>query len=78
MTDGRPLDQVPVTLTHVRSGRTVNGRVTDGSGWFGFVDLAPGSWRVNVALPPGVRGPSTSTVDVRPGAIATPRLSPLT
>lgn len=77
MADGRPLDQVPVTLTHVRSGRTVNGRVTDGSGWFGFVGLTPGTWRVNLALPPGVRGASTTTVDVRPGATATPRLGPL-
>ncbi|GAA1041206.1 glycoside hydrolase family 10 protein [Virgisporangium ochraceum] len=78
LTDGTPLDQVPVTLTHTRSGRTVDGRVTDGSGWFGFVDLAPGTWRVDVTLPRGVRGPSTTTVDVRAGAVATPRLAPLT
>jgi hypothetical protein len=77
MTDGRPLDQVPVTLTHMRSGRTVNGRITDGSGWFGFVGLAPGTWRINVELPAGVRGTSTTTVDVRPGATATPRPGPL-
>lgn len=77
MADGRPLDQAPVTLTHVRSGQTVNGRVTDGSGWFGFVGLKPGTWRVKVGLPPGVRGPNTSTVDVRAGETATPRMGPL-
>src|SRR5688500_1694389 len=77
MTNGRPLDQVPVTLTHVRSGRTVNGRVTAGSAWFGFVGCAPGTRRLSVAPPPGVQGTSTTTVDVRPGATATPRLGPL-
>lgn len=77
LTDGRPLDQAPVTLIHLRTGQRIDGRRSDGSGWFGFVDLTPGAWLVRVTLPPGVHGRSIDVVEVRSGRVATPRLAPL-
>ncbi|HEY6737821.1 MAG TPA: family 10 glycosylhydrolase [Actinopolymorphaceae bacterium] len=74
--DGTGLDQVPVTLTNLRTGERVTGRVTDGSGWFGFVDLDPGLWLVRADLPRGVHGKSVDLVNVRKGKIAEPRLGP--
>jgi uncharacterized lipoprotein YddW (UPF0748 family) len=76
LTNNTALDQVPVELTNLRTGRKVTGRVTDGAGWFGFVDLEPGKWLVKAKLPRGVHGDATEVVEVRKGKIAKPHLGP--
>ncbi|HZK04448.1 MAG TPA: family 10 glycosylhydrolase [Actinomycetaceae bacterium] len=67
--DGAALDQVEVTVrlaggssTDVRSSRT------DGNGWFGIVDLRPGTWVVSVTEP-GLTGCEV-TVTVAAGELA--------
>lgn len=77
LADGTALDQVPVTLWNPATGQKVTGRLTDGSGWFGFVDVAPGYWLVSLDLPDGVHGERVAMVEVRAGEIATPVFSPL-
>ncbi|HLZ47382.1 MAG TPA: family 10 glycosylhydrolase [Candidatus Limnocylindria bacterium] len=47
---GRAIAGAAVTLYDL-SDRPVGQRVTDGSGWFGFVDLAPGSYRATIDSP---------------------------
>lgn len=69
--DGTPLDQVSVTLTNTTTGDEITGRVTDGSGWFGFVDVKPGKWKVTAELPVGVDGESSVVVKVKKGGLAT-------
>lgn len=61
--DDKPLDQEPVRLTNVETGKKVAERVTDGSGWFGFVDVKPGEWRVEA-------GERKDTVEVDAGETA--------
>lgn len=56
-----------VTLLSDASGAVVRTQTTDGMGWFGFVDLAPGRYRVG-------SGARSATVDVTPGAVATAAL----
>jgi uncharacterized lipoprotein YddW (UPF0748 family) len=70
-TSGTSLDQVDVTLRHLTTNQTVSGRTTDGSGWFGFVDLAPGLWLAQIDLPDGVVGKPVSVVRVAKGELAT-------
>lgn len=77
LVDGTPLDQVQITARHLTSGRRVTGRLTDGTGWFGFVDLVPGVWLVEARLPRGVVGRHLDAVTVTKGTIATATLAPL-
>ncbi|HEV2249422.1 MAG TPA: family 10 glycosylhydrolase, partial [Candidatus Limnocylindria bacterium] len=44
---GAPIAQAAVTLTD-GNGNVIAQRTTDGSGWFGFVDVLPGSYRVTI------------------------------
>jgi len=74
--DGTALDQVPVTLWNPATGQRVTGRLSDGSGWFGFVDVAPGTWLVNVDLPDEVQGQRVAKIEVRAGEIANPAFTP--
>jgi uncharacterized lipoprotein YddW (UPF0748 family) len=46
--NGLPFDQVRVTVHDVSGQTQIASRLTDGSGWFGFVDLAPGRYKVTV------------------------------
>jgi uncharacterized lipoprotein YddW (UPF0748 family) len=46
--DGEQLDQVQVELYEAETDALVGTRLTDGSGWFGFVDLAPGRYKAMV------------------------------
>ena len=67
---GGVADQVDVVLHPV--GRTPGEPVvvrTDGSGWFGAVDLAPGRYRVQV-VEEGATGTSSTHVRVRAGEVA--------
>ena len=45
--DGTALDTTPVTIENLETNSTRNG-MTDGGGFFGAVDLAPGPYRANV------------------------------
>lgn len=56
-----------VTLLSDASGAVIRTQTTDGTGWFGFVDLAPGRYRVS-------SGARSATVDVTAGAVATAAL----
>lgn len=46
--EGAPLDQVQVDLYDAETDAFVGTMFTDGSGWFGFVDLAPGRYKAMV------------------------------
>jgi uncharacterized lipoprotein YddW (UPF0748 family) len=73
--DGEPVDGIEVRV-HAEQGRDlVATTVTDGSGWFGAVDLAPGRYRVE--LPPAsVEGPRLTRVTVEAGELADASLRP--
>lgn len=75
LADGTPLDQITVTATHLRTGKAVVRR-GDGSGWFGFVDLRPGTWLLRVDLPDGVIGKPVDTVRIKRGGLATADFGP--
>jgi len=71
MANGTPADQVQVDLYDVRQ-RLVASRRTTGSGWFGFVDLAPGAYRLAAAGPGGAQASASVTVvagQVAPAAL---------
>jgi hypothetical protein len=61
----------------VVTGQKVTGRLTDGTGWFGFVDLRPGTWLIEAKLPKGVFGKHLDAVQVKKGKVAKASLSPL-
>jgi uncharacterized lipoprotein YddW (UPF0748 family) len=46
-TSGAPIGQAPITL-YDGNNNLIAQRMTDGSGWFGFVDLLPGAYRVTI------------------------------
>jgi hypothetical protein len=48
-TEGIAIAQTQVLLFSAASGAIVRSLKTDGNGWFAFVDLAPGSYRVDAA-----------------------------
>ena len=65
---GQPLADRAVTLTDAATGAVVRTQMTDGAGWFGFADLAPGSYRAS-------SGTRSGSVTVTAGAIATATLA---
>ena len=67
-TNGTPIAGAAVTL-YDAGDRAVGQRVTDGSGWFGFVDLAPGGYRATIDSP-SARA-SSGGVSVTAGQVAT-------
>ncbi len=68
---GRALDQVGVTLKRFPGGAEQT-RLTDGSGWFGFVDVKPGFYLVKVDLPAGVVGRQARFLWVGKGSFSEP------
>ena len=64
---GAPIAQTAVTLYDARNNAIAQ-RVTDGAGWFGFVDLVPGTYRVTIDSPAAVA--STGNVSVIAGQVA--------
>lgn len=64
---GVPITQAAVTLFDARNNAIAQ-RTTDGTGWFGFVDVLPGSYRVTIDSPSAVA--STGAVTVGAGQIA--------
>jgi uncharacterized lipoprotein YddW (UPF0748 family) len=71
--EGAPFDQVRIDLYDAESHRPIGSRVTDGSGWFGFVDLSPGRYELVVDLP-ATRGGAANT-DVASGRVTTVSLT---
>ena len=64
---GAPIVQTTVSLFDA-SNALVAQRVTDGWGWFGFVDLAPGAYRATIDSPRAAS--STGSVTVSAGQLA--------
>jgi uncharacterized lipoprotein YddW (UPF0748 family) len=73
--DGAVADQVEVTLW--RRGEQVATATTDGNGWFGFVDVAPGRYQVRVDRD-AVRGPHLATATVTAGRLTGADVRPVT
>ncbi len=72
--DGDPVDQVELTLT--RRGETHATQLTDGSGWFGFVDVEPG--RYQLRLESGrTAGRQTYQVEVAAGELGQVEITPI-
>jgi uncharacterized lipoprotein YddW (UPF0748 family) len=72
---GAPFDQVRVDLYNAETDAFIASRITDGSGWFGFVDLAPGRYKVMVD---GARayGQRVEVFNVTRGQLTTITLTP--
>ncbi|MBA2633263.1 MAG: family 10 glycosylhydrolase [Chloroflexi bacterium] len=72
---GVPFDQVRVDLYDAETDALVGTRLTDGSGWFGFVDLEPGRYK---AIVDGERahGRRVSVVTVTAGQVTETAIAP--
>lgn len=64
--DGEIVDSIAVTVS--RKGETVAETTTDGNGWFGAVDLEPGSYQVRVPAAE-TSGRRTRVVTVQAGNV---------
>jgi hypothetical protein len=58
---GAPIAQAPITLYDMNNN-VIGQKVTDGFGWFGFVDLLPGTYRATVDSPRAVASSGSATV----------------
>jgi uncharacterized lipoprotein YddW (UPF0748 family) len=81
LADGTVLAQTQVLLFSAASGAIVRSIKTDGGGWFAFVDLPPGSYRVDAAggtlgSADVVAGRLTTLGEAAPGPIPTPTATP--
>ncbi|RPJ30833.1 MAG: hypothetical protein EHM35_12465 [Planctomycetaceae bacterium] len=74
--DGEPFDQLLVYLYDAETDELIATRVTDGTGWFGFANLAPGRYKVKVDHARAHGHHSTVTVGVSVGQVATVELTP--
>ena len=72
---GVPLDQVRVDLYDADTDDLIGSQLTDGTGWFGFVDLAPGRYK---AIVDGeeVYGRRVITFSVAAGDVAEVQITP--
>jgi uncharacterized lipoprotein YddW (UPF0748 family) len=72
---GEAFDQVRVDLYDAETDALIGSKLTDGSGWFGFVDLAPGRYK---AIVDGERvyGRRVAVFSVEAGQVATVELTP--
>ncbi|HEY9411244.1 MAG TPA: family 10 glycosylhydrolase [Jiangellaceae bacterium] len=75
--DGSGLDHIEVTLRPLTGGGVAQTHDTGGSGWFGFVDVAPGTYLVQIELPDGVAGAPVKAVSVGAGSLTEADLSGL-
>lgn len=74
--EGTPFDQVRVDLYRHQGNTYIGSAITDGNGWFGFVDLAPGRYKVRVD-PARAHGPHhLRNVTVVVGQVAVVELTP--
>ncbi len=67
-------DQVWVDLYNAATNAHVASRRTDGSGWFGFVDLSPGEYKVSVEASQGM-GTASAVVTVVAGRVTSVSLT---
>lgn len=67
--EGTVADQVGVSLVDPETEQVVDTILTDGNGWFGFVDVAPGRWKVEVD-PAAVVGKPVTIVSLEAGELA--------
>jgi hypothetical protein len=72
---GVPFDQVWLELRDAETDALLARRLTDGSGWFGFVDLEPGRYKVMVDNE-RVHGRRVVVFTVRAGEVTTVRIEP--
>ncbi|MBA3365614.1 MAG: family 10 glycosylhydrolase [Actinobacteria bacterium] len=73
--EGVPFDQVRIDLYDAETDAFIASRLTDGSGWFGFVDLVPGRYKAVVDVE-RARGRRVAVTTVRQGMLATVELTP--
>lgn len=73
---GVPFDQISVYLYDAETDVLIASRVTDGTGWFGFVDLAPGRYKLQVDHTRAHGQHQTATVAVSAGQVATVDMTP--
>lgn len=66
--EGTAADQVRVDLYNMATNTVVASRRTDGSGWFGFVDLSPGEYRLSVDASPKT-GTASAVITVVAGQV---------
>lgn len=74
--DGEPFDQIRVDLYDADTDILIASRVTDGTGWFGFVDLIPGRYKLQVDRTRAHGYHQTVTVAVSAGQVATVEVTP--
>ena len=67
--DGTPLGGAKLALLDDATGFLVRSAVSDGNGWFGFVDLPANAYRVTTDAP-AVAGGFVGRATVTPGAVA--------
>jgi uncharacterized lipoprotein YddW (UPF0748 family) len=72
---GAPFDQVRVELYDAETDAFVGSMLTDGSGWFGFVDLSPARYKAIVAGDAS-HGRRVVTFTVAPGEVTELTISP--
>ena len=73
---GTPFDQIRVDLLDADTDALVASQLTDGKGWFGFVDVAPGRYKAFVADETRATGKRVAPVTVRAGQVATVAIAP--
>jgi len=73
--EGTPFDQVRVEVYDAETEAFVAARVTDGLGWFGFVDLQPGRYKV-VVDSTRATGRRVAVAGVAAGQLTTVELTP--
>src|SRR5688572_4217100 len=74
--NGVPFDQIRVDLYDAETDVLIASRVTDGIGWFGFVDLVPGRYKLKVDLTRAHGRHQTVTVAVSVGKVAAVEMTP--
>ncbi len=72
---GVPFDQVWLELRDAETDELIARRLTDGSGWFGFVGLAPGRYKLLV-VNDRVDGRRGAVVTVTAGEVTTVQIQP--
>ncbi len=73
---GTPIDQIRVNVYDADTDAFVTTRLTDGTGWFGFVDLVPGTYKVFVPDDARVTGKRVAIVKVTAGTVADVTITP--
>jgi uncharacterized lipoprotein YddW (UPF0748 family) len=73
---GTPLDQIRVELRDPQTDELLASRLTDGTGYFAFVDLAPGRYKTFVPDDARVTGKRVALADVTAGGVARVAITP--